>query len=196
MKNQHNLHIIGIGGAGANTVAYFHKQGVKAKYTYINNIERVELSDKFNFLKFVPPTKEIIQTKNLEIVLSDMTQALIIPQEILDLFTKKENYVLLSGLGGYTGTFMMQQLTEMLYYQKKSFLSICTSPFAFEGEEKNKSALQATQKLQLISNFHCINLENVLKNHGNLSVKESFEKINEMSFKIFQSAQLMHENDI
>ena len=63
MKNQHNLHIIGIGGAGTNTAAYFHKQGVKAKYTYINNIERLELSDEFNFVMFVSPTKEIIQTK-------------------------------------------------------------------------------------------------------------------------------------
>lgn len=196
MKNQHNLHIIGIGGAGTNTAAYFHKQGVNAKYTYINNLEINEISKEFNYINFVSPTKEFIQTKKYQVVFSDMTQELIIPQETLDLFTKNEKYLLLSGLGGYTGTFMMQQLTEMLYQQKIPFLSICTSPFNFEGEEKNKYALQTTQKLQHISNFHCINLENVLKNHGNLSVKESFEKINEMSFKIFQSAQFLHENDI
>jgi len=111
-------------------------------------------------------------------VFSDMTQELIIPQKILDLFTKNENYILLSGLGGYTGTFMMQQLTEMLYQQKKSFLSICTSPFTFEGKEKNEYALHTIQKLQHIRNFHCKEQERIFENNQNQTLKNIFKLIN------------------
>jgi cell division GTPase FtsZ len=69
-----------------------------------------------------------------------MEQPIQMPESVLNIFNSNGKFVLLSGLGGYTGTFMTEKLTLLLNQCKKSFLTISSLPFTFYGQRKRLMA--------------------------------------------------------
>ena len=82
-----------------------------------------------------------------------MRQKLVLTQEIKDLFRENHWYVLIAGLGGYTGTKMVEELTLWLDDVGKVFATICSLPFYFEGKIRNTIAEKSLIKLRQICNF-------------------------------------------
>lgn len=135
-NNAPAIHFIGLGDAGSNVVEYIYSKGIKGKYTCISNTIKNNL----------PKEIQCIQ-------LNTQSVAIEIPDAVLKIFNANDTFILLSGLGGYLGTFMTEKITLSLHEQQKSFMTITTLPFKFEGEERFSRALTTVEKLKTITWF-------------------------------------------
>jgi cell division GTPase FtsZ len=187
--NNENLHFVGIGGAGSNIVELIYKKGIKAKYTIITNPERLDLPSNINFIEYIPKG-ESLKVENKEIRLSDFSQKISIPEKVKDLFIADENFVLLAGFGGYTGTLMTIELIEILGKNGKTFFTFCSLPFNFEGQKRKSFANEMKEKQKNLTNFSCVDLESIRDKYGDLALKEAFEKADEEMFKIIENKLL------
>ncbi|MEX2513198.1 MAG: hypothetical protein WD398_09850 [Cyclobacteriaceae bacterium] len=184
------MHIIGLGGAGTNILGHFHKKGIQAKYTSITNCERPHFSEDINFIRFLPPFKKNESGDNRVWSVSDMSQPLNIPQDVKELFDPNDQYFLLAGLGGYTGTYMVETLTPWLLKQDKKFVVICTLPFAFEGESRNSFASQVVKKFRHLLNFKYFDLEAVMEVHENNALPVAYEHFYSIFLETYQNLKL------
>lgn len=174
------LHVVGIGLGGSHVLKHFHAKGLDARFTSISRFRLPELSPEINFIEFVSPGKSTFNKAGKEIYREvDMTKRLVVPNEIAELFKDNHHFVLLAGLGGYTGTYMIQELAPWLHWQNKDFMSICCLPFHFEGEGRKAYAENARKMLKSIPGFTCFSLSEIAEKYGNMSVKRAFEKADE-----------------
>lgn len=186
MQNQNNStekanHFIGLGSAGSNMLEYIHNKGIKAHYTIITEPKRPNLNSEINFIEFSPKCK-MRQLRNVKYRIPELLLNLYIPKQVVDLFSTDVNFILLSGLSGVTGTNLTKELTCFLEKRNKSFHTICTLPFQFEGKNRISLANEVFKVLQTYSNFHFLDLETIRNKYGNLTVNEAFEKANEEIF--------------
>ena len=127
-------HFIGLGGCGCNVLQFFHKKGLVGKYTGITDLGERILYPGINYISFTPPRYDPFNLSNPRVLFPDMRQKLVMPEEIKDLFRENHRYVLIAGLGGYTGTKMVEELTHWLDDVGRVFVTICSLPFYFEGK--------------------------------------------------------------
>ncbi|MEX0882984.1 MAG: hypothetical protein WDZ72_05865, partial [Cyclobacteriaceae bacterium] len=184
------VHIIGLGGAGTNILEHFHKKGIKGKYTSITNCERPHFHEEINFIRFLPPTMENKSGEENVWSNSDMSQSLDTPQEIKDLFDPNDQYFLLAGLGGYTGTNMVETLTTWLLKKDMNFVVICTLPFAFEGSSRNSYASEVVRKFRHLPNFKYFDLEAVMEVHGNNTIPVANEHFYSIFMENYENLKL------
>lgn len=80
---------------------------------------------------------------------------------------------------------MTEELTPILNQRKKSFITISSSPFNFEGQKRRFIAENTINKLKSIDRFKYYELENIRTEYGNLTLKDAFEKANEQLYEIY-----------
>ncbi len=181
------IHFIGLGGAGSNQVEFLYNKGIKGKFTCVSDPVRPNLPEEIQFVHFIPPGESYFKNGVEIIRISDMQQPIEIPDSVLNIFKSNDIFVLLSGLGGYTGTYMTEELTLLLNQQKKPFLTISSLPYIFEGQKRKLTAENTIHKLKSIDSFQYYELENIRMEHGNLTVKDAFEIANEQVYEIFRT---------
>jgi cell division protein FtsZ len=164
------FHFIGLGDAGSNVVEYIYSKGIKGKYTCISNTIKNNLPKKIQCIQ-----------------LNTQSVATEIPDAVLKIFNANDTFILLSGLGGYVGTFMTEKLTLRLHQQQKKFMTITTLPFKFEGEERLLRALATVEKLKNIPDFKFFELETIRTQYGHLPIRAAFEKVNEQFYTMYKS---------
>ena len=170
-NNTNNLHFIGLGGSGSNVVEYLQANSIKAKFTCITNPDRPNLSAEINFINFRAKYTDI--------------QSIDLLNEIANIFNKNENYILLNGLGGNSGTFLTKKIAELLFDKGISFIIISSLPFSFEGTECPTIANLAMQKLQKYSNFYFYTFNEVkILYNKKMGFRELFVKVNEMIYTL------------
>jgi len=182
-----SIHFIGLGGAGSSQVEFLYSKGVKGKFTCISNPVRPNLPKEIQFVHFIPPGKSYDKNGVEKHRISDLEQPIVIPDSILNIFNSNDVFVLLSGLGGYTGTFMTEELTLLLNQRRKLFLTISSLPFKFEGQKRRLIAENTLNKLKSMDRFQYYELENLKTKYGNLTLKDVFEKANEELYEIYRA---------
>ncbi|OYU82642.1 MAG: hypothetical protein CFE24_14970 [Flavobacterium sp. BFFFF2] len=171
------MHIIGFGGAGSSFVKYAQAQGLKAKYTCISDPVEEDFPPDVNFIRFQPPP-EVVSLNTDELLLrSDMSIPLEVPDAIYELFAPDDQYVIVAGLGGYTGTFFIEHFGDWLTVNKKSYTALCSLPFTFERGSKRKYIKSVHEKFNSNPNFHFIPLSNYRAINGDLPITDFFEVI-------------------
>lgn len=180
-SNSKTSHFIGLGSAGSTMVEYIFNKGVQAKYTIITETKRLNLNSAINFIEYSPEC-DITQLRDMKFRVYNPKLNQDIPKSILNVFTYDENFILISGLSGATGTSLSRELAIWLDTRNKSFLFFGTSPFEFEGKYRVSVAKDVIQELQTKPNFHFLNLEIIREKYGNLPLNEAFEKANEELF--------------
>jgi hypothetical protein len=174
-KEKPNLHFIGLGGGGTNILEYFHKKDIQAKYTSITNCSRPHFPSDIQFIQFLPPTKNCEPGDGTIWMESDMSQPLKLTKNLKGLFDADDQYILFAGLGGYTGTKMVDTLIPWLQKEGKDFLVICNLPLAFEGANRNSMASNLVKKYRYLPNFKYFDLEAVMEVHGNNTIPVAHE---------------------
>ncbi|MDZ4668375.1 MAG: hypothetical protein SGJ00_10880 [bacterium] len=172
-------HIIGLGGAGCNILEYVHANGVEAKYTCISRPARPNLPSDIEFIEYHPP---IIATHftNKEICIpTDMSGKLIIPDQVWRIFEADEKFVLYAGLGGFTGTFFMEQLVPWLQANKKDFQAICSIPFSFERQSSKPYVNRVMKAIKPYPNFSYFELDDFIVKKGGATLTKFFELVSE-----------------
>lgn len=174
-----DLHLIGLGGAGCNMLEYIHGQGLKAKYTAISSPVRYGLPLGIGFIQYGPISKGLRDYSVTE-------QDLPISYSILELLEENNEFVLMVGLGGNTGSNLARQLSRILQSKGKRFMVICHTPFTFEGKSRRNLASRTLNELQRIHGVHSFNLDSIRDIFGDLKLSEAFLKADEQSYQLLR----------
>lgn len=160
-------HFVGLGGAGCNALEYIHQQGIIAKYTCISYPERPHLPENIRFIPFIRESKwqKCDGSK---------------------LFTRNCRYILLAGLGGNMGSYLVEELTQQLEARHIQFLTICSSPFSFEGKQRRKAAEKVTARFQSTINFICFDLNFLIGTWGDQTLSSAFERADQQFYWLSQ----------
>ena len=161
------LHFIGLGGAGCNAVEYIHGKGIPATYTCISHPERPSLPSDIHFSSFARLSKW------------DLFDG-------YDLVAKNRRYILLAGLGGNTGTYLVEEFMFLLQYHNRAFSVICSLPFTFEGQQRRIIANRVRTKFQSMNNFICFDLDSLVKHWGDMTLTDAFGKADERFYWLSQ----------
>jgi cell division GTPase FtsZ len=178
------LHLIGFGGAGSNMIIALQKMGLPAKYTCITQPERENLAPKIAYINFMPAGEQRITKTGKEFFIPDMQAPVQVSQNIYSLFKPEAHYVLIAGLGGYTGTYLMEHFGTWLPAHQISFTAICVMPFSFERAGSKTIIKRIQKKFKDNKRFHFIELDTYQEKFGDKPLQELFEQVNEEVYSL------------
>lgn len=182
---QNGRHLIVIGSAATRMIAK-HTQDLKVdSITVINDEIPVQFKSAHTFLKFEAPAsaydfvgdRKIMKRKRLpEIQLSPA-----IKQYLKNLQGK---LIIITALGGYTGTTHYQAIMKFVSSINIDSAFICSLPFEFEGSKKFENAMDIISQVGESTSQSVFAMDGIRVLHGNLSVRSAFEKADGMMMKM------------
>lgn len=184
--NNKPLQIIGFGGAGSNISIAIQKLGMPAKYTCISHPVRENLASEIEFITFTPPGENRITKTGNHFFIPDMNAPIQIPQTLYELFEPNAQYIIIAGLGGYTGTYLMQHFGSWLQENKKTFTAINVLPFSFERQGSKTIIQRIHKKFKKYENFHFIELDNYREKFGPEPLKALFNQVNQDIYSLIK----------
>lgn len=166
---QHKVpfHFIGLGGGGTHLLVHFLRNGVEGKFTAIDSLEGEDLiHEGVDFIPYNPDDPKGLTN------------------QLNGFFNKNERFVLLAGIGGVTGTTLMEIFLEQLLANQ--FKSICTLPFGFEGPKKQKVGNAFFENYKNRREIQFFDMDAFGKANGKIKMKEAFRKVDEEVLGIFK----------
>jgi len=175
-----NLHFVGLGHGGTNALAHIHQKGIEAKYSCITGPHVSHLTPDVKHIFWKTPPEYRILGKYYLTPLS-------LTNEMKAVFSENETFIILTGLGSSVGTGFINDTLKFLQVEQKNYLAICSLPFKEEGRSKMKYANLKKAELESLSNnvIYCDH-NSIIPNPGLLSIKERFEKGNELFYAAFK----------
>ncbi len=159
-------HFVGLGGAGFYLLSYFQSKLPNARYTWLDT----ELPAQ------VPGFADFIQTFSAGHLHDSVKSHL----------TGNDKIVLMAGLGGETGTPLMERLSWWLHDNRREFMVICNMPFTFQGRKIRERALQTKSRLSVLPNFRCLDLDDIGKPYGHMLLREVFERADQEFYAVYR----------
>lgn len=180
-------HFIGLGGAGCNALEVIYEQRQKGYFTCITDPARPNLAEAIQFLSYKPPV--VTGSDAMEYLLKD-DYVLQPTDEMQMLLSQQHHYVLLAGLGGYTGTRLLQAFTQYLFKEKQSFSIVASLPFTWETGRR-KPVEQLLPNFQALHQFHSFDLNQLAGEKENKKMKMNlfFQMANEQFYRLFLQHQ-------
>ena len=185
-KRLKKLHIIGLGTAGTNIAVCLKRNGIVGKYTCITRFPSfVEPIDVSNYIKgfyhieydyrreFAAKEKSVKENQSKPLTI-EMQQSL----------SHKHFYIILVGLGGWTGTSLIQSTLEFLKSNNKQYMAICQLPFEFDGELRKKFALVKQAEIENFKGVYFIDHQNF---QNTTSIKKLFNEADEEIYSLFRA---------
>ncbi|MBS1646915.1 MAG: hypothetical protein JST67_06205 [Bacteroidetes bacterium] len=181
------IHFVGLGGAGSEAVRLFHNKGLQGFFTCLNTGEKIDLSPEINFIDLEHPRDIFITKEGKRYDLGpDTTKEYLIPQTVWKVFEQPHRFVLLSGLGGYTGGTTTKEISLHLYRQQKDFYIIGSLPFSFE-KSRIVRAQKIIQELKHLGNVTTFELNSIAAMYGNMRMSKAIEKATEQFYTLYQA---------
>ncbi len=173
------FHFIGLGGAGSRMVEQLYNKGIRGKFTIVNDTRNPELTSDVGFIRFVAPEPDKVMFGHKLYGVTDIKKDLGIPVNIKALVGGNENFVILAGLGRYTGSYLSMKLSGMLHQGNKDCMVVTTLPFSFEGKHTRDVAMYAHQRIRANSKHLTLDLNDTIKEYGTLGVQDAFRVADE-----------------
>jgi len=190
--------IIGVGGAGNNTITNLMKAGV-SKYEYI---DLIAVNTDARQLRITKAKKKIVIGRNIckgfgagndpekgEAAAKESSEKL---KKILE---NADLIFLTCGLGGGTGSGATPVIAEIARELRIPVLAMCTLPFSSEGEIKIRNAERALKKLvKVVNTIILIPNDKLLYIAPNKSIMEAFRLIDNILVQaVIGIAELIYE---
>jgi hypothetical protein len=181
------LHFVGLGSAGKLQIEYASKMGVRADYTFICGPNKwgIKMPNHFKELPLKKPNFINQNDSNHYQIVNDFKEHMKLTEEIKELFSKNQKYILAVGLGGVCGTSLALNLAEFLLKEKKEYLLICSLPFIIEGSNRRGIALEAFVKLSKYESCRFLDHNELLLEYPDLRFSEAFEVGNKKFYQEF-----------
>lgn len=145
-------HFIGMGGGGSNILQTLNKEMPSGKFTMVSDPIREFLPDSIEFIHFVKPiVKPTMRIFQNDVEDSEMYRNLKLPSALLNRIDKDQHVILISSLGGYTGTILLDALISYCIKNGIRYSVFCGWPLKFEGPSRLNAAVKFRLK-HLISN--------------------------------------------
>lgn len=179
------LHFVGFGGAGTNIIKQVKSKGVQGKFTCISEFEKDDFQNGINFISYQRPAGQFEYL--------DYDMPFFVPEEIMNIFCKKEKYALFCGLGGYTGSNFVQYFIKKLSKNDIPFLAIVCKPFPYEGPKRKLRTEKVINDLQHYHSLRIFELKNLPELYGNMNMREAMEKANNLMFEIYEKNSFRYD---
>lgn len=182
-KNQSNvIKVIGVGGGGSNAINHMFQQGIKGVDFVICNTDSqaLENSSVPNKIQLgVSLTEGLGAGANPQIGEQAAVESFDEIKRMLDTHTKM--VFITAGMGGGTGTGAAPIIAQQAKELDVLTVGIVTSPFQFEGKQRNKQAQEGVEKLRSqVDSLIVINNNKLREVYGNLGFKAGFSKADEV----------------
>ncbi|MFV0377291.1 MAG: hypothetical protein ACK5JD_08330 [Mangrovibacterium sp.] len=172
-----NLHFVGLGSGGTNTMWHIHQKGIEGIYTCFTGPYVSHLSNDVKHIYFEYPP-ELRMSNEIG------RQRMPLTREMRTVLSGDEHYVITVGLGAFSGTSLISDTLEFLEATNKSYLAVCTLPFKTEGRWRNEYARQKMKELKNNDKVLFSDQEQIKKIFEELSILETFEMADEQVFRI------------
>lgn len=164
-------HFIGLGGGGTNILTHFFKNGTEGEFTYITCTEREDLKlADVRFIRFKGEGDGVVSDK------------------VKGLFKGSKQYVLFAGIGGVTGTLLMDEILQML--PERAYRAFCTLPFGFEGPTRQMVSQSFYEKYEGNQSVNFFDMNALMKANKSIMIKGAFDKSHEQLLQIFLKTQV------
>jgi len=174
--------VIGIGGAGGNFLQYMYNNNKykEAIDFYAINSDSIALSA----LKIPQSNKLLIGIQGISAQRADPEigkQAAIESAESVISILNSDNYqfaFIVAGMGGGTGTGAGPVIAKLCKSMGIYTIAICTTPFSFEGNLKQKQATEGINNLkENVDNITVVSYDDI---DSSLSIAEAFRTFDRM----------------
>ena len=173
------LHFIGLGFAGRNVLTHIYQKGIRAEYTYMCYRQFPDLNNHLNYIYYEYP-RHIRQSNELG------KQSMPLTDEMKRILSDDRIYIVVVGLGAYSGTSLISDTLEFLESNNKRYLAICTLPFKNEGQNRNEYAMRKKTDLRKYGNVRFFDNNEILKKYGQSRISKDFEHSDEEIYRIFE----------
>lgn len=179
------IKVIGVGGGGSNAVNYMFQEGIKGVDYAVCNTDA-------QALEYSPVPNKIQLGINLTEGLgagADPSVGEKAAQESIDEIRKllevnTQMVFITAGMGGGTGTGASPVIAQIAKELGILTVGIVTYPFSHEGPKKRRVAEEGIRKLrESVDSLIVINNNKLVHIYGDLGIKESYAKANEVLLK-------------
>lgn len=158
------IYLIGIGKIGKTILQKAYESRINAKFVVISRTLKEE-NNNFSF-----PFKII----NIDPLHNIGTTSFL--NEIGSNNLLKEKYIFLAGLGGRSGSELLESLTVYFNSISTEYFSIGICPFKFEGKNRRKKAISYIHNLQTFPNFKYFDNNLIVEKYdGKINLAKAFE---------------------
>lgn len=175
-----NLHFIGLGFAGRNVILNIYKKRIDGKYTYMCYRQHPEMTSDINFIYYEYP-RHFRQPNELG------KQPISLLPEMMKILSDDRIYIVVVGLGAYSGTSLISDTLKYLESNNKRYLAICTLPFKNEGRSRNNYAREKMIDLQKYKNVRFFDNNEIQVKYGISQISKSFAKADEKIYSVFEN---------
>jgi len=178
--SQHtSLHFVGLGSAGANIIRHIKQQGIRGTYTSINWYPDSVVPDEgIHHIHHEYP-------RELRKCNPNGKQNIPLTGEMKTALSGEEFYVVVCGLGGFTGTSLIYPALRLLKAEGKNYLALCTLPWQGEGRFRNNYALEKQQELIVFENIRYYHHSAIYKKYDDIPASRVFAYANEEVHNLF-----------
>ena len=167
------LHFIGVGSGGTSAMMYIHNKRIVAKYTCITGPFVDHITPDVKHLFYLAP-REYRDYSN--------THKIALTQEMKHIFKEEEHYIVLTGLGGFSGTGLISNILKHLQDNGKKHDAICSLPYQEEGRSRVGYANKKKTELEKNKNVVIFDQNPI----GGLNISKALEKGHEISYNILK----------
>ena len=194
-RKNDKFHFIGLGSGGTNIARHFQQKGIVGDYTCITWFPSIVapvpwatnqfdpypfvLYEGFNHIEYEYP-RHIRQANALG------KQPMPLTNEMKRILSDDRIYVVIVGLGAYSGTSLITDTLEFLESNNKRYLAICTLPFKNEGQNRNEYAMRKRTDLRKYGNVRFFDNNEILKKYGESRISKNFEHSDDEIYRIFE----------
>jgi len=178
--NNKRFHFVGLGSAGANILNHIRKKGIDGKYSSFNWYpSNVEPHKGVRHLYYEYP-RHLRQSNELGKQCNPLTA------EMKKILSDDRIYIVIAGLGAYSGTSLISDTVAFLESNNKRYLAICTLPFKNEGRSRNDYAREKRSELEKYKNVRFFDNNCIYKKYGEDRISSSIELSNTEIYRIFE----------
>ena len=174
IKDIVNIKVIGVGGGGGNTIHSMVKEGIKGVEFIVANTDEQVLNTSIahTIIPLGTTAKGLGAGANPEIG----RKAALESEEVIKQTIKGADMVIVSaGMGGGTGTGAAPIIAKIAKEMGALTVGIVTTPFSFEGTQRNKNAQDGLEELKnCVDSLVVVSNDKLLEQYGGISLKDSF----------------------
>lgn len=190
LANRHTkkLHLVGIGDGGCKMVHYLLNKDDQADFTLINSSFKGY---------YAPISKQVIYEipndaytgRNINLTTLQSQECL--SKNIKNVFAdNSKHYVILAGLGGFTGSYLSRAVVSHLENNNITYNSIISLPFTHEGMIKRRNTEIIKSSFGKIQNTVFVDYDTIREKHGNFKLIDAFTIADEYVYKAYKQTNI------
>ncbi len=180
------VHLVGLGGGGCNVLEYAMTKGFKAAYTFVTSPVRPNKTWDIEFIEWHSPDNYF---QNSEWYKDEIE----IPERLRIRLMKYKHSIIVSSLGGYTGTLLVKAILKHTWLEKLHFDYVLGIPFRFEGQKRNETVKYFKSTFKNIQNIKYVPFQQIAELHNNITLNQAFTIADSMVFSEISTEPMDNE---